>query len=192
MIINLFNKHTMMKICRKCGRELPLNEFYKHPAMADGYFNVCKRCKNEYHKEYCKKNKEKIIEYTKQYYEENKKYFKQYYEKNKDFLKENQKKYKKENKEHKKEYMKLFRKTPIGRAFMLLYGYNKSDREKNRGQGDLTVEWILENILFKPCAHCGETDWRKLGCNRLDNSKPHTKDNVEPCCWECGRKQPRK
>lgn len=24
-----------------------------------------------------------------------------------------------------------------------------------------------------------------MDCNRIDNSKPHTKDNVEPCCKSC-------
>lgn len=75
--------------------------------------------------------------------------------------------------------------TPKGRASTLLNAYNRKDKKNGRGKGDLTSNWIVENILFKPCAHCGKEGWEIIGCNRIDNTKPHTKDNVEPCCKEC-------
>ena len=90
-----------------------------------------------------------------------------------------------ERKERKAEYQRRYRKTKNGRASMLLGRYNESDKKGGRGDGDLTIDWIVENIFSKPCVHCGKTDWKELGCNRLDNSKPHTMDNVEPCCEEC-------
>lgn len=80
----------------------------------------------------------------------------------------------------------------MGRAHNLLAAYRKSDEKYNRGNGDLTAQWIVDNIFAKPCVYCGENDWHKIGCNRLDNSKPHTRNNVEPCCMRCNLKLPRK
>lgn len=92
------------------------------------------------------------------------------------------------HKETKKLKNKIYKTTAIGRASYLLQAYNQSDRKYNRGKGDLTAKWIYDNILFKPCAHCGKEGWDIIGCNRLDNSKPHTMDNVEPCCLTCNLK----
>ena len=35
---------TTVKTCFKCGRTLPLDEFYRHPAMSDGHLGKCKDC----------------------------------------------------------------------------------------------------------------------------------------------------
>lgn len=105
-------------------------------------------------------------ENNKKYYQTHKEEFKKYYQ------------------EHKAEIAEHLN-TKIGRASNLLGGYKKADKFYNRGECTLTPEWIAENIFTKPCVHCGETDWHKIGCNRLDNSKPHTPDNVEPCCHKC-------
>lgn len=79
----------------------------------------------------------------------------------------------------------------FSRAVKLLYAYNQSDEKYERGKGDLTPHWIVNYIFSKPCSHCGESDWNKVGCNRIDDAKPHTKDNVEPCCMKCNRKMAR-
>ena len=121
-----------------------------------------KEFKNERQKEWYKENAEKRSEYNK--------------------------KWREEHKEYDRERRRKYNDTPIGRASSLVNKYKGEDKKHNRGIGDLTKEWIVENIFSKPCVHCGKTGWKVIGCNRLDNSKPHTKDNVEPCCFDCNRK----
>ena len=107
--------------------------------------------------------------------EKNREYNKMYYAKNKE-------------KELKRftEYNKSYSKTPMGRAQRQFQQYKHMDKRNGFGNViDFDARWIVENIYTKKCAHCDETDWHKLGCNRLDNSKPHTMDNVEPCCFHC-------
>ena len=148
--------------------------------------------KKEYMKEYYQKNREKFLRYAKEKYDKDTKrtYNQKYYVNNKDKLKELMKQYYYNNKEKWDKYNNY--NSPIGRASSLLKSYNASDVEHDRGLGNLTPEWIVENIFSKPCAHCGKEGWKIIGCNRIDNSKPHSKDNVEPCCKECNNKLPRK
>lgn len=84
-------------------------------------------------------------------------------------------------------YNKEYSKTQMGKAQRQVQQYKVMDERNGFGKDkiDFDARWIVENIYTKPCVHCGETDWHKLGCNRLDNTKPHTKDNVESCCFHC-------
>jgi hypothetical protein len=51
------------KACFKCGKTLPLTEFYKHPAMGDGHLGKCKQCTKKDVTEHREKNIDKIREY---------------------------------------------------------------------------------------------------------------------------------
>lgn len=117
--------------------------------------------------EYYQNNKEKIDGYFAEYYQNNKEYFAEYWAK----------------------YRQKYRQTPEGRARILLDGYKKSDNLYDRGECTLTPEWIIENVFSQPCHYCGKTDWAKMGCDRIDNSLPHTPDNVVPCCYHCNCKK---
>lgn len=47
------------KVCSKCGRELPIENFYINKSLKGGHDNTCKECKLIYYKEWAKKNREK-------------------------------------------------------------------------------------------------------------------------------------
>lgn len=151
---------------------------------------------SEQQKQYYSENKEKILERNKKYKEKHKnvvlEQVRKWHDEHSEYMSEYYKSYRETHKKEKSETDKKYRATPMGRAHYLLSSYKRKDKEYNRGEGDLTAQWIVDNIFTKPCAHCGETDWHKLGCNRLDNSKPHTKDNVETCCRKCNISLPRK
>lgn len=68
------------------------------------------------------------------------------------------------------------------KASKMCSSYKIRDKKK-RFEFDLNIEWLIENILFKPCSYCGTSEF--IGCDRIDNEKGHSKDNVIPCCVTC-------
>ena len=136
----------------------------------------------EYMTEYRQTNKEKIAERKAKYYQANK-------EKKLEYMAKYNAEYYQANKEKKLEYHAEYNKTPMGRACNIVQGYKRADKKHNRGKCTLTAKWVVENIFPKPCHYCGETGWQIIGCDRIDNSKPHTPDNVVPCCAECNKKR---
>lgn len=55
-----------MKTCRECGINKPINEYYKHEAMADGHLNKCKSCVKSRVGNHMKANADYYKEYDKQ------------------------------------------------------------------------------------------------------------------------------
>lgn len=136
-------------------------------------------------REWYQKNKTKVSSY-------NKEYSKKYREKNREELNEKKKVYYSDPLviQHKNKYNEQYYKTKIGRASNLVGSYSQMDKISGRGECTLTAKWIVDNIFSgQKCIYCGEDDWTKLGCDRIDNDKPHTPDNVVCCCWECNRKR---
>ena len=95
------------------------------------------------------------------------------------------KEYRKKNRETMLNKSKEYQKTKHGRAVHLVSLYKWSDKVTNREGFDLTPEWIEENIFTSSCVYCGDSDWEHLGCDRIDNTKPHTPDNCVCACGIC-------
>lgn len=66
-----------MKICRTCGRNLPLSDYYAAKTCRDGYNPSCKHCLYVRNKEriklWEKKHPDKLKQYQKKHHEKNKK-----------------------------------------------------------------------------------------------------------------------
>jgi hypothetical protein len=54
-----------LKVCKGCGVEKDLSEFYKHPRTADGHLNKCKVCVRERTKKYRREHLEQYAQYEK-------------------------------------------------------------------------------------------------------------------------------
>ena len=120
--------------------------------------------------------KKRNKKYQSEHKDEIKKRRKQYWADHSEELKEKSKQFRLNNPNLQKKYYKEHREK------YLLFSYKKSDEEKNF-ICDLTEEWIRNNILLKPCYYCQSTE--DIGCDRIDNTKGHTMNNVLPACYTC-------
>ena len=143
---------------------------------------MTKEEKKEYKAKWYQKNRDKILDRQKAYYVEHK-------EERDEYHKKWCQNHKEELFEYKSEYQDEYRKTPMGRAHCINSSYNQNDIKYNRGKCTLTARWIVDNIFPMPCHYCGAMGWEIMGCDRIDNSLPHTPDNVVPCCEECNKKR---
>lgn len=70
------------------------------------------------------------------------------------------------------------------KASKMISAYKNKDKKMGfENKCDIDIDWMIKNIFNQPCIYCGDT--HRIGCDRIDNDKPHTKDNVVPCCIEC-------
>lgn len=56
-------------------------------------------------------------------------------------------------------------------------------KDKKRGLSFNLTREFMERKIFEPCVYCGDT--KRIGLDRIDNSKGHTEDNCVSCCYEC-------
>ena len=129
-----------------------------------------------------KRKKEKRKDYYKELDRER-------YYRNRDSILDRKKEYYSNNREIILAKESIYRETKEGRANNLCGSYRQDDKLYNRGDCTLTKDWIIDNIFNTSCVYCGESDWRKLGCDRIDNTKAHTPENVVCACVYCNSKR---
>lgn len=81
-----------------------------------------------------------------------------------------------------KERREFVNRTPRKRAYSLFNLYRRYDRERGLSF-NMTVEYLLDEILSKPCVYCGSTE--KIGADRIDNTEGHLTYNCVPACQTC-------
>ena len=55
-----------LKVCSTCKEEKPVSSFHKNKSQYDGLNGKCKVCRKEYDKQWCLKNRDKVLEWKKQ------------------------------------------------------------------------------------------------------------------------------
>ena len=137
-------------------------------------------------------NREKAKNRSKKWYEEHKEYTvkrnSEYIQQHPEIKQKSQRNYRESHKEE----IKKYNTSKEGRASHQAVTYKTQDLRHNRGVSTITQKWILENIYNNKCIYCKCDDWRELGCDRIDNNKPHTPENVVCSCRKCNAKRGKK
>lgn len=155
-----------MKTCTKCGRELPLSKFNKRKASKDGLSLWCKEC--------CK----------------------QYYAEHREELLVHQRQYDATHREEKKQYCARRYATIERYAYNIRWTNLQADRKYGRCGKDEdplpSIEQYIELLQQRDYYDGKQYPFSEMGLDRIDNSKPHTIDNVVPCSTEHNRQRGRK
>ena len=106
-------KEVKIKRCSKCGRELPISEFYKDKNTKDGLYSNCKECHSKCCQTYRQTHKEYYSQYNKEYRQTNKEHIKEYH-----------KQYQQTNKEHISQYQNQYRNQFTGYYLYIILDKN--------------------------------------------------------------------
>ena len=175
------------KVCKKCGRELPTSEFYKDKSREDGFQFYCKDCLKQDRKKYYADNKEAICEAKKQYYDEHKEeklaYHKQWYDEHREEQLEKMKKYYVDNADFFRAYDKQRYATIERYSYNIRNNNLYADIKRHRihaSQDPLPpLSYYIEKFSEGIDYYDGKKyPFNELGFDRIDNSKPHTIDNM--------------
>lgn len=82
------------------------------------------------------------------------------------------------------EYMRMHRKVQkVDRIKLRWRGYGYFDKARGYDICDYSYEELKELLTVGQCTYCASKE--KLGLDRIDNSKGHTKNNTVIACAKC-------
>ena len=169
------------KMCSRCKQWKPLSEFRKRSKATDGLKSTCKECLSKDDHSYYLKNQDKV---------------KQYAIDNAEHIAAYKAKWYQEHKEEHSEYMAMWYQehtgymtdkysTLEGTAYKRRYQNLIADRKYGRvGKNEDPLPSLEYYIwaLQQPDFYDGKRyPFNEMGLDRIDNTKPHTIDNVVPC-----------
>ena len=169
-----------IKKCCKCQEEKTINLFTRQKTSRDGYYCVCKECKQKYDETYRDKNKLEISSIKKRHYLNNKKKVldnnRKYILANEESVKNYQKRYRDENREKIKEYQKKYR---------LLNKESRNRKEKYRKSVDVLyklkthIRTMISNSFKRKGYTKNSKTFEILGCS-YDEFKQYLEAKFEP------------
>ena len=165
------------KICTKCEKELPKEEFRLDPTdkNPNRRKNQCNDCRNAQRRKHAKETNKYINEYAAMPDEERRVYIKK----------------KSEQNQHR------FKTSPTALAARKAYGksdkgvYSMYKNECNRrGRKKRGIQMLLNFeefslLINNNCVYCGKENCR--GVDRIDSDGNYTLDNAQPCCIICNQ-----
>lgn len=206
---------SKFKQCHKCKKELELTSrnFDRNKTKKDGFASLCKPCKKEFQEAWYVKNSirhrlnvqaAKDAAYIKNdpsfgkhrcndcgktepevHFHKRRVNGRQYKRHichicNREYRKRFKKG--KANRELINSYNRKYRQDPNRLPMTVLKDCRQSDKKRGYNN-DLNKEFITLAFL-NGCVYCGEKELR-MTLDRIDNTKGHTKDNVNPACIRC-------
>lgn len=157
-------------MCKKCCKNLSLEDFRKRKDSKDGYRNICKSCTSKYEKVYKQDNLDKIKSYYKKYSSNNKELLKskskEYYLNNKEKIKDNNIKWVENNIDRMKELQK---KHYLNNKEEIYKKRNKRRNEKLKSDPLFKCETKVRSLIGNSIRRNGfskkQTSQQILGCN---------------------------
>lgn len=157
--------------------------------------------RREYYRTYYNEHKEQLRERQREYSRRDYRKHKQerleqakvYKQEHRDKINELTRQWKHEHSDfYRDHYRNRYANDIVFRSYRKFSRYRHMDRDKGLVPDNIddypTKEEYVQ-MFRQPCVFCGESDWHKIGLDRIDNSLGHVRGNLQPCCWSCNKKK---